>query len=81
MVASVREYVKRLRLPPGYKFVLWNDTSVEVRGRLDLLISNVSWAVPGVCHPLFLFLDIACYFCFDGHPISIFGAGIALACG
>ncbi len=40
MVASVREYVKETTLPPGYKFVLWNDTSVEVRGRLDLLISN-----------------------------------------
>ncbi len=40
MVASVREYVSETKLPPGYKFQVWNDTSVEVRGRLDLLISN-----------------------------------------
>jgi len=40
MVAAVRGYVAKTELPDGYRFSVWNDTSVEVQGRLDLLMTN-----------------------------------------
>ncbi len=80
MVESVRKYVSETKLPPGYKFQVWNDTSVEVRGRLELLISNGYQGLILVFVSLALFLDMRLAFWVAmGIPISIFGAGIALA--
>jgi len=40
MVQEVRQYVAQKDLPPGYRFEVWNDSSTEVRGRLNLLRRN-----------------------------------------
>ena len=58
MVNSVRDYVTKTTLPPGYKFAIWNDTSVEVRGRLELLISNGIQGLILVFVTLSLFLEM-----------------------
>jgi len=82
MVNSVRDYVAKTTLPSGYKFAIWNDTSVEVRGRLELLISNGIQGLILVFITLALFLEIRLAFWVAmGIPISIVGAGMALAWG
>src|SRR5690606_19180217 len=32
MTAAVKDYVANKELPEGYRFAIWNDTSVEVQG-------------------------------------------------
>jgi len=82
MVAAVRKYVDETTLPPGYSFAIWNDTSVEVRGRLELLISNGIQGLVLVFIVLALFLEMRLAFWVAmGIPISIVGAGIALSFG
>jgi len=82
MVEAVKEYVGKTKLPEGYKFALWNDTSVEVRGRLDLLIKNGIQGLLLVFIVLALFLEMRLAFWVAmGIPISIVGAGIALSFG
>lgn len=80
MVNSVHEYVDKTKLPEGYKFALWNDTSTEVRGRLELLISNGWQGLLLVFVVLTLFIEMRLAFWVAlGIPISIVGAGIALS--
>ena len=82
MVESVKEYVATKELPAGYKFAVWNDTSVEVRGRLDLLITNGIQGLILVFVTLALFLETRLAFWVAmGIPVSILGAGIALSLG
>ena len=82
MVAAVREYVDNTQLPEGYRFALWNDTSHEVRGRLQLLITNGIQGLILVFIVLALFLEMRLAFWVAlGIPISIVGAGVALAWG
>ncbi len=82
MVNAVNDYVARTELPEGYRFAIWNDTSVEVRGRLDLLISNGYQGLILVFLVLTLFMDMRLAFWVAlGIPISIFGAAVALAWG
>ncbi len=42
MVDKVYEYVETAKLPAGYKLRTWGDRSIEVRGRIELLVKN-SW--------------------------------------
>ena len=82
MVAAVRGYVDRTELPDGYRFSVWNDTSVEVRGRLDLLTRNGIQGLILVFLVLTLFLEMRLAFWVSlGIPISILGAGVFLAWG
>ncbi len=82
MVAAVRGYVERTELPDGYRFSVWNDTSVEVRGRLDLLTYNGFQGLILVFLVLTLFLEMRLAFWVAlGIPISILGAGVFLAWG
>ncbi len=82
MVTAVRKYVAETELPDGYKFAIWNDTSVEVRGRLELLIGNGIQGLVLVFIVLALFLELRLAFWVAmGIPIAIVGAGVVLAWG
>lgn len=82
MVKSVREYVKETTLPQGYRFEVWGDTSTDVGDRLNLLLRNGFQGLLLVFLVLALFLDIRlAVWVAMGIPISILGAGIALAWG
>lgn len=82
MVSAVRDYVAKTDLPEGYRFAIWNDTSVEVRGRLELLLVNGFQGLILVFLVLTLFLEIRLAFWVAmGIPISILGSGIVLAWG
>ena len=75
MVASVREYVDQTRLPPGYEFVIWGDSAVNVEDRLDLLIRNGRQGLILVFIVLALFLEFRLAFWVAlGIPISVLGA-------
>ncbi len=58
VVDGVRDYVAGKTLPPGYRFVVWGDTSVEVRGRLELLLRNGAQGLLLVFLVLTLFLEM-----------------------
>ncbi len=82
VVDDVREYVAGKKLPEGFRFVIWGDTSVEVRGRLELLLRNGAQGLLLVFLVLTLFLEMRLAFWVAlGIPISIFGAGAVLAWG
>lgn len=82
MVTAVRGYVDRTELPSGYRFAVWNDTSIEVRDRLRLLTSNGIQGLVLVFLVLTLFLEMRLAFWVAlGIPISILGAGVALSWG
>lgn len=82
MVGAVRQYVADSSLPPGYRFVVWGDTSKEVRGRLDLLLRNGFQGLILVFLVLTLFLEMRLAFWVSlGIPISILGAGAFLSWG
>lgn len=82
MVRDVRSYVNQKELPVGYRFVLWGDTSVDVRDRLNLLVRNGLQGLLLVFLVLALFLEMRLAVWVSlGIPISILGAGIALAWG
>ncbi|MEM9826713.1 MAG: efflux RND transporter permease subunit [Planctomycetota bacterium] len=82
MVDEVRQYVATAELPEGYRFVVWGDTSTDVRDRMDLLLRNGAQGLFLVFMVLTLFLEIRLAFWVAlGIPISIFGAGVALSLG
>lgn len=82
MVDMVRDYASTKELPPGYRFILWGDSSAEVRGRLELLLRNGWQGLLLVFLVLSLFLETRLAFWVAlGIPISILGAGVALALG
>lgn len=82
LVDDVYAYVEKKTLPPGYEFVTWNDSSKEVRGRLDLLRRNGLNGLALVFLVLTLFLEMRLAFWVAlGIPISILGAGAALELG
>ena len=79
MVDAVKEYVADAKLPPGYEIITWSDQSVEVRGRLNLLIENAIYGLCIVFVLLILFLDLELAMWVSmGIPFSIFAAGIYL---
>ncbi|MEC8473656.1 MAG: efflux RND transporter permease subunit [Planctomycetota bacterium] len=82
MVDMVREYASTKKLPSGYRFILWGDSSAEVRGRLELLLRNGWQGLFLVFLVLSLFLETRLAFWVAlGIPISILGAGVALSLG
>ena len=79
MIDAVKDYVANAKLPPGYRLMTWSDESVEVRGRLDLLLSNGAQGLIIVFTLLLLFLDPKLAFWVAmGIPFSILAAGVFL---
>lgn len=76
MVAAVKDYVATARLPPGYELVTWADASVDVRERLDMLLSNGTQGLLIVFVILALFFDLKIGFWVAmGVPVSMLGTG------
>ncbi|MFM8708006.1 MAG: efflux RND transporter permease subunit, partial [Planctomycetia bacterium] len=76
MVAAVKRYVADAKLPPGYDLTLWADQSIDVRDRLDMLISNGMQGLVVVFLVLALFLDLKIAFWVSmGIPFSMLGTG------
>lgn len=79
MIDAVKEYVDNAKLPPGYRLMTWSDESVEVRGRLDLLLGNGAQGLIIVFTLLLLFLDPKLAFWVAlGIPFAVLASGIFL---
>jgi len=79
MVAAVKGYVAEASLPPGYELVTWADQSVDVRDRLDMLVSNGLQGLLIVFVVLALFLDLKIAFWVAlGIPFSMLGTGMLM---
>ncbi|MEZ6057966.1 MAG: efflux RND transporter permease subunit [Planctomycetaceae bacterium] len=75
MTAAVRKYIAEKKLPPGYSFVTWEDRSIEVQDRLNLLVKNGLQGLVLVFVVLALFLDLRLSFWVAlGIPVSLLGA-------
>ena len=82
MVAAVKEYVADARLPEGYELVTWADASVDVRERLDMLLSNGTQGLLIVFVILALFFDLKIGFWVAmGVPVSMLGTGALMFAG
>jgi len=82
LVDEVRQYAAGKELGDGYRMMLWNDTSRDVRDRLALLLRNGAGGLALVFLVLAMFLELRLAFWVAlGIPISILGAGAALALG
>ncbi|MBU6276791.1 MAG: efflux RND transporter permease subunit, partial [Planctomycetes bacterium] len=76
MVAAVKQYVTDTDLPAGYEMVTWADASVDVRERLDMLLSNGTQGLVIVFLILALFFDLKIGFWVAmGVPVSMLGTG------
>lgn len=75
IVEEVQEYAAERDLPQGYRLVVWNDQSIVVRDRLDLLTrSGLSGLIlVFLCLSIFLNIRLAFWVAL-GIPISILGA-------
>lgn len=72
---EVKAYVTEKVMPAGYDILYFNDTSVDVRDRLDLLIRNGSQGLLLVFLVLALFLELRLAFWVAlGIPIAVLGA-------
>ena len=79
MVAAVNAYVRDASLPPGYELVTWADQSIDVRDRLDMLVSNGLQGLVIVFVMLALFLDLKIAFWVAmGIPFSMLGTGMLM---
>lgn len=86
MIDAVKTYVDEANsrermavLPAGFKLMTWSDESVEVRGRLDLLLSNGLQGLVIVFVLLLLFLDPKLAFWVAlGIPFALLASGIFL---
>ena len=79
MVAAVRGYVGTAKLPPGYELAVWSDQSVDVRDRLEMLVSNGMQGLLIVFVMLSLFLDIkTAFWVASGIPFAMFGTGMLM---
>ena len=75
MAGAVKDYVNNTTPPPGYEFVIWGDSSVNVRDRLDLLRRNGLQGLVLVFIVLALFLEFRLAFWVSmGIPVSLLGA-------
>lgn len=75
MTEAVRKYVKEKKLPPGYHFEVWDDRSINVNERLDLLKTNGAQGLVLVFIVLALFLNMRLSFWVAlGIPVSVLGA-------
>lgn len=79
VVNAVKAYMAQKQMPPGYQLKSWNDTSVDVQDRLDLLTRNGLQGLALVFIVLAVFLELRLAFWVAlGIPISILGAGYVL---
>lgn len=79
MIDAVKAYIDNTTLPPGYELMSWSDESVEVRGRLDLLLSNGAQGLIVVFTLLLLFLDPKLAFWVAlGIPFAVLASGVFL---
>ncbi len=77
VAAAVRAEAERLRstLPEGVGVDIWDDDSVLLKGRIDLLVSNAQMGLVLVLVILAIFLDLRLAFWVAlGIPISFLGA-------
>lgn len=78
---QVHEFVKEVSpsLPEGYSLTVFNDQSVDVRDRMDMLIRNGASGLILVFIVLAVFLDLKLAFWVAmGIPVSVLGSGIFL---
>ncbi len=74
---DVREYLAAKKLPPGYELTTWDDVSVYVRDRLNLLAKNGLQGLIIVFVLLAIFLELHLAFWVAlGIPISLLGTCI-----
>ena len=79
IVETVKKYVGDKRVPDGYTLSTWNDISVDVRDRMELLTRNGLQGLLLVFLVLAVFLDLRLAFWVAvGIPVSILGAGFVL---
>jgi HAE1 family hydrophobic/amphiphilic exporter-1 len=86
MIDAVKAYVDAANernevtvLPPGFELMSWSDESVEVRGRLNLLLANGFQGLVIVFVLLLLFLDPKLAFWVAlGIPFALLASGIFL---
>ncbi len=79
MVADVKSYVATTELPPGYKMVTWGDQSIEVRDRLDMLLTNGIQGLILVFVLLAIFLEMRLAFWVAmGIPVAMLSTFIVL---
>lgn len=86
MIDAVKAYVDAANarddssvLPPGFELMTWSDESTEVRGRLDLLLSNGAQGLIIVFVLLLLFLDPRLAFWVAlGIPFALLASGVFL---
>ena len=82
MTEVVRDYAKNHSLPGGYSMVTWQDMSVDVEDRLNMLIKNGLMGLVLVFFVLAIFLELKLAFWVAlGIPISLLGAGSLLLFG
>ena len=79
IVEAVQNYVSGKKVPDGYSLSTWNDISVDVRDRMELLTRNGIQGLLLVFLVLAVFLDLRLAFWVAvGIPVSILGAGFVL---
>ncbi|GAB6166235.1 hypothetical protein JCM19992_22350 [Thermostilla marina] len=72
---EVREYLAQKKLPPGYELITWQDISVHVKDRLNLLLRNGAQGLVIVFVVLAVFLELRLAFWVAlGIPVSMLGA-------
>ncbi|MDG2408061.1 MAG: efflux RND transporter permease subunit [Pirellulales bacterium] len=82
MTDAVRGYVAHHELPGGYSMVTWQDMSVDVKDRLNMLIKNGLMGLVLVFLVLAVFLELKLAFWVAlGIPVSLLGAGSLLLFG
>ena len=82
MVAAVKGYVADHRMPEGYSIVTWSDASVDVKERLDMLLSNGTQGLAIVFIILAMFFDLKIGFWVAmGVPVSMLGTGALMFAG
>ena len=79
MVAAVRGYTEKARLPEGYGLTVWADQSIDVRDRLEMLVSNGLQGLLVVFVMLALFLDLkTAFWVASGIPFAMLGTGMLM---
>jgi hydrophobic/amphiphilic exporter-1 (mainly G- bacteria), HAE1 family len=79
VVDTVKEYAANKVLPAGYRIKLWQDVSLDVRDRVDLLTRNGIQGLILVFVVLALFLDMRLAFWVAlGIPVAVIGSGLVL---
>ena len=79
---AVKAFAETAKLPPGYKLLPWDDHSVEVQDRINLLVKNGLQGLVLVFVTLALFLELRlAFWVAAGIPIAMLGACILLFLG